>query len=149
MGQIIYTLQFKGRAAPVGGSSNVVKATATASSCTIATVVSSDGVRGTLEPGFGSKAVFESEVTLTGEASFKESGTISFGDGGHRLRFSTVGQGRLGPSADSKLKHGAVVWQVDGGEGQFEGATGLITANFTVSDAGEIVDNQCGLIWVK
>jgi len=112
-------------------------------------VVSSDGVRSVLEPGLGGKAVFESEVTLIGEASFKESGTISFGDGGHRLRFSTVGQGHLGSSADPKLKHGAVVWQVDGGEGQFEGASGLITANFTVSDAGEIVDNQCGLIWVK
>jgi len=35
MRQIIYTMQFKGQAAPVGESSNVLKAMTTAPSCII------------------------------------------------------------------------------------------------------------------
>jgi hypothetical protein len=45
--------------------------------------------------------------------------------------------------------HGAVTWKVDGGDGQFEGATGLITSNFVLSDTGDVVDHQFGLIFLK
>ena len=38
--------------------------------------------------------------------------------------------------------------EIDGGEGRFEGARGLITSNFLVSDSGEVVDNQFGVIFV-
>jgi hypothetical protein len=64
-------------------------------------------------------------LTVTGETSFLESGSIRFADGNHRLRFSTVGQGYLADSPEPKLKSGAVMWKVDGGEGQFAGASGL------------------------
>jgi hypothetical protein len=159
MRQIIYTMQFNGQVTPVGTSPNVMKATTTAASCTWATVVGQDGLHSTLEPAAGDQAIFESEVTflggfessdvtLAGEAGFKETGTITFGEGGHRLRFSTIGQGYLGPTAEPNLKQGAVVWQVDGGEGQFEGARGLITSNFTVSDSGEVTDHHMGVIFV-
>jgi hypothetical protein len=47
------------------------------------------------------------------------------------------------------LKHGTVNWRVDGGDGQFEGASGLITSNFTVGPNGEVVDNHFGLIFLK
>ena len=40
------------------------------------------------------------------------------------------------------------MWQVDSGEGQFAGASGLITSNFTVGEAGEVVDHHVGLIFV-
>ncbi len=149
MGQITYTMQFKGQAAPVSGSANVLKATTTAASCTINTVVGSEGVNGIMQPAAGGKALFESEVTLTGGTGFQESGTISFGEGGHRLRFSTIGEGYLSSSADPKLQHGSVMWRIDSGEGQFEGASGLITSNFTVSDTGEVTDNHFGVIFVK
>lgn len=149
MRQITYTMQFKGRAAPVGGSSTVLRATTTASSCTLTTVVGPEGVNGNLQPAAGGTASFESEVTLTGETTFQESGTITFGQGGHRLRFSTVGQGYLGSSPDPKLRHGSVMWRVDGGEGQFAGASGLITSNFTVSETGEVTDNHLGVVFVK
>jgi hypothetical protein len=33
--------------------------------------------------------------------------------------------------------------------GQFEGASGLITSNFTVSDTGEVVDHHFGALFVK
>ena len=79
MKQIIYAMQFKGKAAP-GASQNVMKAATSASSKTITTVIGADGVQGNFEPAAGGKAQFESEVTLTGETSFLEKGTIRFGD---------------------------------------------------------------------
>ena len=148
MRQMIHALQFKGQASPVEGASGVLKATTSAPSCSIRTEVGANGVRGELRPLDGGTAQFESEVTLIGDNSLMESGTITFGEGGNRLHFSTVGQGYLGPSADPKVSTGAVTWQIDEGEGQFEGATGLITSNFTVSDTGEVVDHHLGVIFL-
>ena len=108
MRQLIYSMQFKGQASPVSGSSGVLKATTRASSC-----------------------------------------SITCGESGHRLYFSTVGQGYMGPSADPGLQHGSVIWQVERGEGQFEEASGLITSNFFVSASGEVTDNHFGVIFVR
>lgn len=148
MKQIIYAMQFKGQAGP-GGSPAVMKASTSSSSCTFTAVVGAEGLHGSLQPAAGGRAVFESEVTITGETSFLESGSTRFGDGNHRLRFSTVGQGYLGESAEPKLKSGAVAWRIDGGEGQFAGASGYITSNFTIGEAGEVTDNQLGVIFVR
>ena len=147
MRQIIYAMQFKGQAVPVQGTS--LQATTNATSCSITTTVGDAGVKSTLQPAEGGKAAFESKVTFTGETSFQESGTISFGVSNHRLHFSTVGQGHIDASADPKIKHGSVMWKIERGEGQFEGATGLITSNFFVSDAGEVTDNHFGVIFLK
>lgn len=148
MKKLIYAMQFAGNAAPVEGSAGVMKASTTARSCNISTAVGAEGVAGTIAAGSGGEASFESEVTITGEKSFLEKGSIRFGDR-HVLRFTTEGQGYLGDSADPALKHGAVIWKIQGGEGQFAGATGLITSNFTLSDRGEVTDNQFGLIFLK
>ncbi len=149
MKQVIYAMQFKGNAAPKAGATGVIKAATSASSCTLNSVVSAAGIGGTLTTAQGGKAAFESEVILTGETSFTETGTIRFGDSNHSLRFITVGQGFLGKSPDEDLQHGAVMWKVDGGEGQFAGASGLITSNFTLNASGEVTDNHFGLIWVR
>lgn len=148
MRQVMYTQQFKGRADPAGTAPNVLKAVTTAPSCSIATVVGPGGVQGTLQSVAGGTASFESEVTVTGETSFQERGTIGFGPG-HALRFSTLGEGYFGPCPDARLKHGSVTWRVDGGEGQFAGAQGLITSNFFLSDTGEVTDHQFGVIFVE
>ena len=148
MGQIMYTMQFKGHAAPVSGASGVLQATTTAASCSITTTVGAGGVNGVLQPAAGGPAAFESQVTFTGENAFQEVGRITFGEGGHRLFFSTVGQGYIAPSAESGLQHGAVIWQVERGEGQFAGASGLITSNFSVRATGEVTDNHFGVIFV-
>jgi hypothetical protein len=147
--QIIYALQFTGRATPRDGTPNVLKATTTAPSSSLTTVAGPEGVRGTLQRVAGEDAVFASEVVFSDESTFQESGSITFGNNGHRLRFSTVGQGYLGPSADPALSHGTVMWRVEGGEGQFAGATGLITSNFFVGSAGEVTDNHYGVIFVQ
>jgi hypothetical protein len=52
-------------------------------------------------------------------------------------------------SPEPKLKSGAVMWRVDGGDGQFAGASGYITSNFTMDEAGHVTDNQFGVIYVK
>jgi hypothetical protein len=160
MRQVIYTMQFNGQVMPVGTSPNVMKAKTTAASCTWATIVGPEGLRSTVEPAAGGQATFESqvtflggfeasEVTSAGEGGFKETGTITFGEGGHRLHFSTIGQGYIGPSAEPNLRQGAVMWQISSGEGQFEGAQGIITSNFTVSEAGEVTDHHVGVIFIR
>ena len=148
MRQLLYALQFKGQAQPASEGSTTLKATTSAPSAAISTTIGPEGVAGSLQPAAGGTAQFESEVTLTGETSFQEQGTITFGDGGHRLRFSTVGEGYIAPSQDPALMQGAVIWRIESGEGQFASAGGLITSNFTVSESGEVVDNQFGVLLV-
>src|SRR5581483_685809 len=148
MRQIVYSLQFKGKALP-GHESGVLKATTSATSCTLQSVVTDDGVEGTFHPAQGGMAFFESEIRIAGQNAFTESGTITFGEEEHSLRFSTVGQGTLGPSADPKQSAGAVVWKVEGGDGPFDGASGFITSNFLVGPDGEVVDHQLGVIFIR
>ena len=149
MTQVLYVMQFKGKAAPANESGTLLKAKTTAPSCAVTTVVGSQGVSGTLQPIGGAEATFESVVTVTGEGIFQESGTITFGDSRNRLHFSTVGHGHMGPSADPQLNHGSVIWKIERGEGQFEDATGLITSNFFLSGLGDVTDNQFGVIFLK
>ncbi len=147
MPQIIYVLQFKGSAAPVEGAEGQLAAATKASSAAVQTAVGADGVASSIEPIAGGEASFESAVKLTGETSFQETGTIRFGAAA--VHFSTVGEGYIGPSVEEGVQHGCVSWRIDRGEGSLEGATGLITSNFTVNGAGEVVDNHFGVIWVK
>jgi hypothetical protein len=149
MAQILYSMQFKGKAVPANDAGTVLKAATTAQSCTITTIVGADGVHGSFQPTSGGQARFESQVTFTGDSSFLEVGSITFGDKGHKLYFSTVGQGYIGSSADPQLQHGSVIWRVERGEGQFAGAAGLITSNFFVSDTGEVTDNHFGVLFVE
>lgn len=148
MRQIIYAMQFKGQARPVEGRTGVLKATTFAPSCTIRTVVDASGIAATIEATNGERATFESEVTFTGPTQFQERGTIAFGANGNQLRFETVGEGYLGPTDSPKLSHGSVIWRISEGEGQFQGASGLITSNFTVGDDGAVIDNHLGVIFV-
>lgn len=147
MPQVIFNLQFRGTAAPAGDA-GVMKATTSATSCSMETIMAPEGVKGKFSPADGGLAYFESEVRITSPDAFTESGTITFGDGDDSIRFSTVGQGHMGPSSDPKHVHGAVIWKIEGGEGQFAGASGLITSNFLLSDTGDVVDHQFGLIFV-
>ena len=69
--------------------------------------------------------------------------------GTSRLHFSTVGEGYLGGSLDPKVRQGSVIWRIDRGEGRFQGATGLITSNFVVTDQGEVTDNHFGVLFLR
>lgn len=145
MHQMIYAMRFTGQAEPVGDVGNVLRAATSAPSSTLTSTVGPEGLMGTFTAAPGEDATFASEVTFTGETSFLESGTIGFGNG-HRLRFTTVGSGYLAPSADPGRKHGTVMWRVEGGEGQFAGASGLITSNFFVDAGLGVVDHHFGVL---
>jgi hypothetical protein len=143
--EVIYAMRFTGRAEPCGDSGNVLRAATSAPSGELISTVGPDGLTSTLAPADGDAAMFVSEVTFTGETSFQETGAIAFG-GDHQLRFTTVGSGYLGPSADPRRRQGAAMWRVDGGEGQFAGATGLISSNFFVDERLGVVDHHFGVL---
>jgi hypothetical protein len=145
MRETIYAMRFTGQAEPVGEAGNVLKAATSAPSSILTSAVGIEGLTGTIRPVAGEAATFASEVTFTGETSFQETGTITFGPG-NSVQFSTVGSGYLGPSADPERKHGAVMWRIDGGEGQFAGVSGLITSNFFVDDQLGVVDHHFGVL---
>ena len=147
MREMLYAMRFSGQAEPVGEAGNVLRAATSAPSSTFTASVNSEGLASSLQPAAGGQATFESEVTFTSDTNFLENGSITFGNG-HRLQFSTVGSGYLAPSADPSRKHGTVMWRVDAGEGQFAGATGLITSNFFVDEKLGVVDHHFGVLLV-
>ena len=148
MKQINYVIQFRGSAGPKEGQEGVLRAKSSGASATISTSVDSGGVDATIEAAAGSSASFVSDVFPNADGSFTESGTIDFG-GGNSFAFSTRGSGEMGPCADPDLTHGGICWKIDSGTGIFDGATGIITSNFTVSGSGAVVDNQWGVIFLK
>jgi len=122
MAEIVFSMELKGKAAPVEGKDNTFHAETSGTG-----------------PG-GEAVAFESEVVMTDEG-FDEVGTINYAGRGS-LKFKTVGVGNIGPSPVAGLSHGTVMWSVTEAEGEFSGATGLITSNFTFSEQGDIVDNH-------
>jgi hypothetical protein len=141
MRELVFALQFKGKAGPVEGSDGKLAAKTSAGGQVLRTAVTAKGLQVKSESKPGPRATFESEVQMTGEGSFVESGRISYGKAG-KVTFKTLGQGVLGPSPVNGVQRGAVIWEVTEGAGQFAGATGLITSNFTVGAKGEVVDNH-------
>jgi anti-sigma factor ChrR (cupin superfamily) len=147
MKQIDYAMQFKGSAAPEDASNPaVLKVEGKAKSAAISSVVGAGGLTQKIEPAQGGEAIFNSTVKMLDDGTFDENGTISFGTG-NSLRFRTLDKGHAAPSPEPGVTAGAVIWQVEGGEGQFAGATGLITSNFYFNAAGEVTDNQFGVIF--
>ena len=93
-------------------------------------------------------ARLESEMVFADATTFREQGTIVLGPESE-LQFRTIGTGHLAPSASPDVRHGTVAWELDGGSGRLAGATGRITSNFTVTDEGEVADEQLGLIFLS
>jgi hypothetical protein len=145
---LTYAMRFTGQVTTASTDGTVLTVAATAPSATFTATVGPAGLVGAIHPAEGSEAAFEAEVTVTGATSFQEIGTIALGNG-HRLRFAIVGSGYLGACADPARKHGTVVWRVDGGEGQFAGASGLIASNFFVGAGGEVADHHLGVILLQ
>jgi hypothetical protein len=141
---IVYSLQFRGLMTSV--SSRVFEQRASAPSQVLTTTVDANGLAGRVQPGEGEEARLVSRLVLAHDGSFDQSGTIEFAPG-HALAFRSIGAARLGRSPDPRLRFGAAVWEIEGGEGQFRDAHGRITSNFVVSDTDELTDNHFGLIF--
>ena len=147
MKELVFALEFRGSAAPVPGSDKKLQAKTSATSQTLRSVLTADGIQASVESAGGGSASFESEVEIVGEGMFVESGSIRYGDAG-KVSFRTVGRGTLGPSPLVDVQRGAVTWEVTGGEGRLVGSQGLITSNFTVGAQGEVVDDQFARLYV-
>ena len=93
-------------------------------------------------------ATFDSEVMLAAGGAFREHGTICLATGSE-LHFRTLGAGSLVDSPDPDVSHGSVIWELDGGTGRFEHASGRISSTFTVGADGRVDDEQHGLIFVN
>ena len=141
MRELVFALEFRGRAGAAPGSTTARRARTTAPSQALRTVLGAGGIESRVEPLAGEQAVLESAVERFPDGSFTEDGTITDGSAG-AVTFVTVGKGTVGPSPIPGRQHGAVIWRVTGGAGAFADAGGLITSNFTVSGDGDVVDHH-------
>lgn len=146
MPHLSYALRFRGEATSTGVDGNVLRIAATAPGCVFETRAGSAGLAGSLRELEDGAARYESEVVRTGASTFQESGTIDFGTEAHRLWFSTVGSGWIGPAPPPWRFMGAAIWRIDKGEGQLAGAHGLIASIFRLSHDNKVVTNQLGAI---
>lgn len=113
------------------------------------TVVRADGVSTTVHAVAGDLAFLECELRLTPPDRFDGKGMLSFGEGSeHALRFATIGGGHLERSEELGKMTGSASWRVEGGDGQFASATGLIASTFTISDDGDLSEYHCGMIFL-
>ena len=148
MSQIGYAMQFRGSAGPQEGKENELWAKTGSTTNALATALGGGGPSLSIDEAASQRASFTSNVQILEDGEFTEDGTIDFGEAG-TLDFSTIGTGWMGPSAQDGLTHGAISWKIDSGTGPLAGATGIITSNFTVSGAGEVVDNQWGVLFTS
>ena len=148
MRQIGYAMQFRGSAGPQEGKENELWAKSGSTTMRLSTSLDAGGPQVSTDDASEQRASFTSNVQMMEDGDFTEDGTIDFGAAG-TLDFTTIGIGWMGPSAIDGLTHGGISWRVDRGTGPLAGASGIITSNFTVSGAGEVTDNQWGVLYVK
>ena len=139
--ELVFALEFRGRGESLPGSTTQRRARTSAPSQTLSTLVGADGVFARVEPVDGERATLEARVERFGDGTFVEEGEITYGTAG-KVTFTTQGRGWVAPAPTPGAVYGAVVWAVTGGAGRFAGARGVITSNFAVSAAGEVVDHH-------
>jgi hypothetical protein len=144
MRAIAFSMQFRGSTKLL--SPGVLTAQASAPSGGEVTRIDRDGVHSTFEAHEGGEALLERRLTFVDAARFEDVGTISFGNG-HALRFRSIDPGSLVQAGDS-LRHGTAAWEIDGGSGSFEGATGRIVSNFLLAETGELTDRELGVLFI-
>jgi hypothetical protein len=82
MKELMFALQFKGKAHPIEGVEGKLAAKTTAAGQVLRTVLTAKGVQAKAESKPEPRAAFESEVQMTGAGTFTESGRISYGKAG-------------------------------------------------------------------
>jgi hypothetical protein len=145
--ELVFALEFRGRAGAVDGSATTRSARTSAPSQTLRTLFGPGGIEACVEPAGGGEAVLDSIVERHPDGSFVEKGTITYGKLGG-VSFETLGRGVVGPSPIEGWMHGAVMWTVTRGDGWLAGARGLITSNFVASAEGLVVDHQFARLYV-
>jgi hypothetical protein len=145
MRELVFALEFRGTAG--AGPDGRRRARSTAPSQSLTTVLGAGTVQTEVKALDGEQAVLESAVERFPDGSFVEDGTITYGRAGS-ITFETVARGTVGPAPIDGWTSGAVMWNVTGGRGAFEGARGLITSNFTVNAQGQVIDHHVARLYV-
>ena len=144
----VFRMQFQGQATPMEESADLLRSATSAPSNRVTTTVGGGGVAAAWEEIPGQAAQLNSVATLLGDDRFIESGTLTYGDGGASLTFTTHEMGCIHPGPDGKLLIGAVIWRITEGRGQFAGCTGYITANFFYDPkSNQVTDNQTVVVY--
>ena len=141
MRELVFALEFRGKAMAVPDTDGRRQTRTTASSVTLSTRLTADGVYAHVEAGAGETAVLEARVQRFGDGTFVEEGTIHYGTAG-AVTFETIGRGWVGAGPVAGSSAGGVLWKITSGDGRFANASGLITSNFTVSPDGDVVDDH-------
>ena len=139
--ELVFALEFRGRAGPVAGSTTLRQARSSAPSQAHRTVIGVDGIESRMDALAGEEAVLESRVERFGDGTFIEDGRITYGSAG-AITFETLGRGHVGPALQPGWVRGGVVWTVTGGDGRLAGAEGLITSSFAVDPDGVVIDHH-------
>jgi hypothetical protein len=147
MREIVFALEFRGKAGPVPGEEGKRQARTTASSQLMSTILRADGIEAGIHVGGGDIAVLDARVQRFGDGTFVEEGMIRYGKAG-AITFETIGRGWVGPGPIPGTMAGGVLWKITGGEGHFAGAQGLITSNFTVNADGDVVDDHFARVYL-
>lgn len=145
MRELVFALEFRGRAG--AGPDGTRRARSAAPSQSLTTVLGAGGIAADVKPLDGERAVLESVVERFPDGSFVEEGRVTYGGAGS-VTFETVGRGTVAPAPVAGWTSGAVIWRVTGGRGALEGASGLITSNFTVSADGVVIDHHVARLYV-
>jgi hypothetical protein len=144
MQRVVAIIRLRGEATPPEGEPPRVKVKGQSEDVTVEVAGAESAIARLLSGG----VTYETDVTFSSETAFTETGRIAVGSGGDAVHISTVGEGFLGPSPDPGLLHGSVIWRIDGGEGVFEGASGLLTSNFVLApDRGKVSEHQVATIF--
>jgi hypothetical protein len=146
--EIVFALEFRGRAGAEPGAPHLRRARSTAPSQALRAVLGAGGVAATMEPLAGEAAALDSRVERFPDGTFVEDGTITYGSAG-AIMFVTIGRGHVGPSPRAGWAHGAVIWEVTGGNGRFADARGLVTSSFTVGPDGDVIDHHVARIYIQ
>ena len=148
MRELVFALEFRGRAGPVPGLPSQRRARTTAPSQSLRAILTAGGVEASMEPLPGDTAELDSRVERFPDGSFVEDGRISYGRAG-AVTFATIGRGIVGPSPIAGWTCGAVIWEVTGGEGHFSEARGIITSSFAVGPDGDVIDHHIARIYIQ
>jgi len=147
MRELVFALEFTGKAGPLAGSPAIRQARTVAPSQLLRVVLEHGDVHAGVEAAPGETAILESRVERFADGTFVEDGTITYGTAGS-VTFATAGRGVVAPGPRAGWVRGAVIWTVTGGDGRFAGAGGLITSNFAASENGDVVDDQFARLFV-
>lgn len=149
MKKIFYTMHFRGQTSPVTSDTKLLRTTASATSSVLHTHIRDAGIDSELKASDGQLAFLETEFQLTGGGAFQGTGTITLGeDSEHVLRLRTIQEGHVNTAIEAGTMTATSSWKVEGGEGQFAAAQGLVTSIFTLTSAGEFTDYQLGLLFL-